>query len=302
VKWYIELPRGAYGTFSQLVMVFLNHFQFPIRYDAGLELLSTLRQDTATHISDHIQEWHRWKRLIKTPIPLTFLLEWFLKSLHTPISKDVATSGVTTEEEAIFRAQQLDLIYAQSGMLYHLLPDAPRSTYDPRKNPRPHADGIVGSANVKSTDSVTNQLKELSLSQSAGGPASSVSSNPTQSADVHSVQSSTNPNGNQQPGGNKKKGRNNRKGGKNGNKPKDNNNNEKMGSNVGEGKREKRKVKFPCKLCTDDHLTHLCPKLAEAARLLAQSPIVLTNPFPHNQHLASSSSNTGNAAGGGQNQ
>jgi hypothetical protein len=92
---------------------------------------------------------------------------------------------VTTEEESIFRAQQLDLIYGQSGMLYHLLPDAPRSTYDLRKNPGPNADDIVGYANVKSADSVTNQLKELSLSQSAGGPASSVSSNPTQSTDVH---------------------------------------------------------------------------------------------------------------------
>jgi hypothetical protein len=79
-------------------------------------------------------------------------------------------------------------------------------------------------------------MKELSLNQSAGGPTSSVSSNPTQSVDVHSVQSSANPNGNQQPGGNKKKGRNNRKGGKNGNKPKDNGNNEKTNNNVGEGK------------------------------------------------------------------
>jgi hypothetical protein len=42
-KWYIELPRGAYETFSQLVMVFLNHFQLPISYDVGLDLLSTLR-------------------------------------------------------------------------------------------------------------------------------------------------------------------------------------------------------------------------------------------------------------------
>jgi hypothetical protein len=25
-KWYINLPKGAYGTFGQLVMVFLNHF------------------------------------------------------------------------------------------------------------------------------------------------------------------------------------------------------------------------------------------------------------------------------------
>jgi hypothetical protein len=104
-KWYIELPRGGYETFIQLVLVFLNHFQFPIRYDVGLELLSNLRQDTATHILDHIEEWRRRKRLIKTPIPLAFILEWFLKYFHAPISKDVATSGVTTEEEVIFRAQ-----------------------------------------------------------------------------------------------------------------------------------------------------------------------------------------------------
>jgi hypothetical protein len=129
--------------------------------------------------------------LIKTCIPPKFLLEWFLKSLQPYISKDVSTSKVTSEEEAIFKAQQLDLIYAQSGMLYEILPDAPRSNYDPRQNLGPHVDGIVGSTNVKSTDSVTSHLKELSLNQSVGGPTSSVSSNPTQSTDVHSVQSST---------------------------------------------------------------------------------------------------------------
>jgi hypothetical protein len=53
-KWYIEIPGGAYGTFIHLVLVFLNHFQFPICYDDGLELLSNLHQDTATHISYHI--------------------------------------------------------------------------------------------------------------------------------------------------------------------------------------------------------------------------------------------------------
>jgi hypothetical protein len=98
---------------------------------------------------------------------------------------------------------------------------------------------------------------------------------------VHSVQSSTNPNGNQQLGGNRKKGRgNNRKGGRNNNKAKDNTNNDRSNNNVGEGKKEKWKVKFPCKLCKDDHLTHLCPKLEEASRLLSQPPTVLTNPFP----------------------
>ena len=168
-------------------------------------------------------------------------------------------------------------------MLYEILPDTLRSNYDPRQKPRPHADGIVDSANVKYAYSVTSHLKELSLNQSVGGPASSVSSTPTQLADVHSVQSSTNPNGNQQPGGNNKKGSgNNHKGGKNINKPKENGNNEKLNNNVGEGKKEKWKVKFPYKIFIDNHLTHLYPKLAEATRLLSPLPTVMTNTFPHN--------------------
>jgi hypothetical protein len=54
MKWYMELPRGAYRTFNQMVLVFLKHFQLLVRYDVGLELLSTLRHDKATHILDHI--------------------------------------------------------------------------------------------------------------------------------------------------------------------------------------------------------------------------------------------------------
>jgi hypothetical protein len=187
-------------------------------------------------------------------------------------------------------------------MLYQILPDVLRSNYDPRQNLGPHVDGIVGSANVKSIDLVTSHLKELSLNQSARGPNFFVSSNPTESTDVHSVQLSTDPNGNQQPDRNKKKGHNNNcKGGKNNNKPKDNGNNEKTNNNVGEGKKERRKVKFPYKLCTNDHLTYLCPKLAEVARLLSLPPTMLTNPFPHNQHMASSFSNAENVVGGSQN-
>jgi hypothetical protein len=111
-----------------------------------------------------------------------------------------------------------------------------------------------------------------------------------------------NPNGNQQPRGNIRKGRgNNRKGGKNNNKAKDNTNNDRSNNNVGEGKKEKQKVKFPCKLCKYDHLTHLCPKIKEALSLLSKPPIVLRNPFPHNQHMASGSSNIRNASSGSQN-
>jgi hypothetical protein len=259
-------------------------------------------QDKATHILDHIQKWPRWKRLIKAYIPLEFLLEWFLKSLLPYILKDVSTSRVTSREESIFKYQQLDLIYAQFGLLYDILPDALRSNYDPRQNLGPHANGIVGFVNVKSTKSMIRHLKDLSLNQSVGGPNSSVSFSPTELAYARSMQSSTDPNGNQKLGGNKKKERNNnRKGGKNNNKPKDNDNNEKTNTNVGEGKKERRKVKFLCNLCTNDHLTHLCPKVLEAARVLSLPHVVMTNPFPHNQHMASSSSNAINVVSGSQN-
>ena len=79
VKWYIELPRGAFTLFDNLAMTFLNHFQLPVHYDVGTELLSTFQQDKATHISDHIKQWRRRKRLIKAFIPPELLLEWFLK-------------------------------------------------------------------------------------------------------------------------------------------------------------------------------------------------------------------------------
>jgi hypothetical protein len=238
-KWYIEIPGGTYKIFNHMVLVFLNHFQFSICYDVGIEILSAFCQDKATHISDHIQEWRRWKRLIKAYIPPNFLLEWFLKSLQPYISKVVSTFEVTSKEEEIFKSQQLDLIYAQYGMLYEILLDALRSKYDPRKKIGPHVHDIVGSTNVKYADFMTSQLKELSLNQFVGEPTSFVSSTPTQSVDVHSVQSSTNSNDNKQPGGNRKKGHgNNRKGGNNNNKPKDNGNNEKLNNNAGEGKKE----------------------------------------------------------------
>ena len=132
----------------------MNKFHLSINYDVGTDLLSTFQKDKATHISDHIQEWHRRKRLIKDFIPPEFLLEWFLKSLLPYIANDVSRSGVQNEEQAIFRAQELDLIYAQSGLLYEIIPNAPRSSFDPKFKPGTHADGIVGCASAKPADSV----------------------------------------------------------------------------------------------------------------------------------------------------
>ena len=139
-----RVTGGDYVTFDDLALAFLNHFQLPVRYDVGTELLSTFRQDKATHILDRIQEWHRWKWLVKAFIPLEFPLEWFLKSLLPYIAKDVSTSGVQNEEHAIFRAQMFDFIYAQYRLLYEIIPNAPRSNFDPKVKPGPHANGIVG--------------------------------------------------------------------------------------------------------------------------------------------------------------
>ena len=47
--------------------------------------------------------------MIKVIIPDILLAEWFTKSLLPPIARDVAMGGAVTEEQAIARAQYLDL-------------------------------------------------------------------------------------------------------------------------------------------------------------------------------------------------
>jgi hypothetical protein len=280
VKWYIELDRSRYSFFGELDMAFLNHFQLPVRYDAGTELLANFEQTSGDHILDHIREWRRRKSLIKVPVPPAFLLEQFLKSLVPQLSKDVATSGVFSEEEAIMRAQQFELIYSQSGLLYTILLDAPRSILDKtRQRAGPHADGIVGSAQTKPAEQLTKQLQQLSIQHSVANQTTTLAAPLTQTLEVHSVQT-TNPKANQQPEG-KKKQRKKSKGDK---KPTD---------NAGEGTTEKRKARYLCNLCAEDHPTHLCPRLAEAQKFVTQQQqAVLTNPFQHGQNLTQASAST----------
>ena len=72
-------------------------------------------------------------------------------------------------------------------------------------------------------------------------------------------------------------------------------NNPKPINNADGGKKEKKKVKFPCKLCQEDHLTHQCPLIDQAQKLLKnQQPTILNDPFPQGQNAASVS----NVAGG----
>jgi hypothetical protein len=112
VKWYIELPRASFHDFNSLAMSFLTHFQLPIQYETGTELLTSLHQTTSIHIFDHIHEWRRRQRLIKEVIPDQLLVKWFTKSLLPQITRDVAMGGVVTEEESIAQAQYLDLVYS----------------------------------------------------------------------------------------------------------------------------------------------------------------------------------------------
>ena len=62
---------------------------------------------------------------------------------------------MTTKEEDILRSQQLDLIYAQSRILYEIIPDAPRSSHSVEKpKPGPHANGMVGSVKYPIVESL----------------------------------------------------------------------------------------------------------------------------------------------------
>src|SRR5713101_4720233 len=83
----------------------------------------------ATHITDHIHEWRRRRSLCKIKLDDRIFLDWFLKSLLPLIAKEVGAERPQTEEEAILKAQQFDLIYAQSGYLYTIIPDAPRGDH-----------------------------------------------------------------------------------------------------------------------------------------------------------------------------
>jgi hypothetical protein len=167
------------------------------------------------------------------------------------------------------RAQQFELIYSQSGLLYNILSDAPQSILDKtRQRVGPHVDGIVGSAQTKPTEQLSKQLQQLSIQHSAASQTTALAAPPTQTSEVHSVQT-TNPKPPQQPEGKKKQ----RKKGKGDKKPTD---------NAGEGTTEKRKARYLCNLCAEDHPTHLCPRLAEAQKFVTQQQqAVLTNPFQH---------------------
>ena len=72
-------------------------------------------------------------------------LYWFLKSLLSPIRKDVASHFPQTEEEALQTAFRYDLICAQSGYVYTFIPNLPRLRIANAPGALHAVDGIVGS-------------------------------------------------------------------------------------------------------------------------------------------------------------
>jgi hypothetical protein len=134
-------------------MSFLTHYLLPIRYDIGTEILTSFKQNKATHISDHIHEWQRRRRLIKLELPDQLLAEWFTKSFVNEIGKDIAMGGIVTEEQAISRAQYLNLVYSQTRTIYDLLPDLPRpNTSSTSTTPATSyvADNVIGTSQDQS--------------------------------------------------------------------------------------------------------------------------------------------------------
>ena len=81
---------------------------------------------------------------------------------------------------------------------------------------------------------------------------------------------------------------------KRGKKGEGNQNKQKPTNNADGGKKEKKKVKFPCNFCHEDHLTHQCPLMEQAQNLLkGQQSTVLKDPFPQGRNSASASNATG---------
>jgi hypothetical protein len=186
--------------------------------------------------------------------------------------------GVVTEEQAISRAQYLDLVYSQTRTLYDLLPDLPRpGTSSTTTTPAAShaADGVIGITHSHSHSvSSTTPKSNSSNVQNAPSPAPLAD----KISEVNAVQSTPT-------GKNKsKKGRGKNKEGKN------NNLNEQTKTPPVED-RDKRKPRYPCLIFGDDHYTKDCLRRAEVTKFLQgmpkpSTPTVLSQPFPSQQQAS----------------
>ena len=71
-------------------------------------------------------------------------MDWFLHTLLASIGKYVASHFPQTEEAALQIALKYDLIYAQSGYVYTILPDLPKPDGPNGSGTSHSSDGIIG--------------------------------------------------------------------------------------------------------------------------------------------------------------
>jgi type IV secretory pathway VirB10-like protein len=175
----------------------------------------------------------------------------------------------------LFMTSILILVYSSTGTLYDMIPHAPRSSKIP--NPTPHveshaANGVIGSINqeTKSNTSTTTfnpKTTPTTMTTLNTTPPATPSSN---TYEVNVVQSTPTA-----------KTRNNKKG--KGKTKQTSQPQVKMKTPPAEDK-EKRKPKYPCLICDEDHYTKYFSCHVDVNCFLkgtSITPVVLTNPFPY---------------------
>jgi hypothetical protein len=171
-----------------------------------------------------------------------------MKSFVNDIGHDIAMGGAVTEEHAISHAQYLDLVYSQMGALYDLLPDAAHpstSTTSTTLVASHAANSVIGTlhAQLHSVQTSSNNPKLISSNvQNAPSPTPPIGN----TSEVNVVQSTPAGNNQSRKGkGKNKEDKNNLQAEKTKTPPVDN--------------RDKRKPRYPCLICGDDHYTKDCP-------------------------------------------
>jgi hypothetical protein len=274
-KWYIELPRGFFNDFNTISMDFLTHYQFPIRYKTGTDILSSFKQSSTTHIFDHIHEWRRKRRLIKLNLLDHLLAEWFTKSFVNKISHDISMGGVVIEEQEISRAQYLDIVYSQTDTLYDFLPNAPHpsTTTTSTTIAASHVvDGVIGTFHTDTKSMFSTHTNPKSTSYNVQGALTPTPST-SKTYEVNSVQSTPTD-------------KNKSKKGKDKNKEDRNNNPQSKKSKTQPvDDKDKHKPRYHCIIYGEDHYTKDCPRRVEVTKFLqgTRKPpthVVLSQPFP----------------------
>lgn len=90
---------------EELIFITLDtsHPSLRLRFPFSYLLLGAqlVIMKTTMHISDHIHEWRRRRRLIKFWILDKLLTDWFTTLFVGPIARDIAMGACVTEEQAI---------------------------------------------------------------------------------------------------------------------------------------------------------------------------------------------------------